>query len=57
MGNTSSLSTKSLVKAYKSGVSAYRLAKDNGCSIWAVIIRLRKADVEIRPDGISAFWQ
>ena len=51
MGNTSSLSTKSLIKAYKSGISAYRLAKDNGCSIWAIITRLRKAGVEIRPDG------
>jgi hypothetical protein len=51
MGNTSSLSTKSLAKSYQSGVSAYRLAKDNGCSIWAVITRLRKAGVEIRPDG------
>lgn len=53
MGNTSSLSAESLKIAYESGTSAYRLAKDYGCSIWSVITRLRQADVRLRPDGVS----
>ena len=52
MGNTVSLSIESLVRSYRSGTSAYRLAKNNGCSVWSVITRLRKAGVEMRPDGV-----
>lgn len=55
MGNTLRLSTEQLVSAYNSGTSAYRLAKDNECSIWSIITRLRKAGVEIRPDGVPKY--
>lgn len=48
---TSCLDTEELVRAYKNNVSAYRLAKDHGVSIWSIITRLRGAGVEIRKDG------
>ncbi len=52
MGNTSTLKTESLVAAYRSGVSAYRMAKEHGCSLWSVITRLNAAGVKMRPGGV-----
>jgi len=51
-GNTAHLNSSDLVEAYRSGTSAYRLAKNAGVSIWAILKRLREAGVTIRPDGV-----
>jgi hypothetical protein len=49
---TSCLDPEELVRRYSEGISAYRLAKDHGCSIWSIITRLRAAGVTIRKDGV-----
>ena len=48
---TENLCTDQLAEAYCSGISAYRLAKENECSVWSVITRLRKAGVRQYPSG------
>lgn len=53
MGNTKYLIPEQLAEAYNSGISAFKLAKDNGCSIWSILKRLREQGVEIRPDGVE----
>lgn len=49
---TAGLDPEDLARRYREGVSAYRLAKDHGCSIWSIITRLRSVGVEIRKDGV-----
>lgn len=52
INTTSHLDTASLAEAYRAGTSSFKLARDNGVSLWAVLKRLREAGVEIRPDGV-----